>query len=218
MALLKKDNIQSLYPSTNSQFSYTFDGKQSTNKKEQHNNLSKINNSNINKENDETNLVEVDPFEKYSKVDREKIFQKEIKIEYRDKNENKNNPIGMKQNKQKFEWGQHKKLLDYVLRENLLVFIIYTPFLISTTSKALIPYMVGKLLNEVTRVYSDSNVESKNLILLGLIFITCFFGFFRALHTNLLGSKVFCIYKEISLTSLLVTMLLSSKNIKQVIQ
>ncbi|KAL4463264.1 hypothetical protein ABPG74_007265 [Tetrahymena malaccensis] len=177
MVLLKKDNIQSSYPN------------------QQDKNHCIIDYSNKSREKDQTNLVEMDPFEKYSKIDRKKIFEKQIKIEYRDKSEDKN-AIGVSQKKQKFEWGQYKKLLDYVLREKWLVFIIYTPFIISTASQALIPYMVGKLLNEVTKVDSESNVKSTSLILLGLIFITCFFGFFRALYTNLLGSKVYMYLKR----------------------
>ncbi|KAL4463265.1 hypothetical protein ABPG74_007266 [Tetrahymena malaccensis] len=192
MSLLPNEDIQSSQASTarSSFISSNNDNAQGAEKGKEHTiiNFSKF--QKFNEEKTEMDVVEEDAFEKYNKIDKKKVFQKEIKIEYRDKDEDKKGPNGGKSKKQKFEWKLYKKLLDYVMREKWLVFIIYSTLFISTASQTFIPYMVGQLLNEVTKTGSDTNVQSTSLIFLGLILVTCFFGFFRAMYTNLLGNRV----------------------------
>ncbi|KAL4482502.1 hypothetical protein ABPG72_001478 [Tetrahymena utriculariae] len=193
MILLPNEDIQSSQVSTARSSFVSSDGKnniQGGEKGKEHTiiNFSKF--KKFNEEKAEMDIVEEDAFEKYNKIDKKKVFQKEIKIEYREKDEDKKGPNGSKSKKQKFEWKLYKKLLDYVNREKWLVFLIYSTLFISTASQTFIPYMVGQLLNEVTKTGSDTNVQSTSLIFLGLILVTCFFGFFRAMYTNLLGNRV----------------------------
>ncbi|EAR88936.1 ABC-type multidrug transport system, ATPase and permease component (macronuclear) [Tetrahymena thermophila SB210] len=196
MGILQEEDFYSLNTQKTGSLFLNLNSQDTTDVEEKNNYHTIINYSNINEKNYFNNVVEEYTFERNNNIEYQKVIQKEIKIDYKEKDEEKYGYIGKKQNEQKFDWKQYKKLLDYILREKWLVFIIYAPFLISTASQALIPYMIGKLLKEVTKSGSDSNVKSTSLILLGLIFITCFFGFFRALYTNLLGSKVYMYLKR----------------------
>lgn len=82
------------------------------------------------------------------------------------------------------------RLLRYTYRHKMLLVIGNFSLIITSLSLVAIPYLTGQMIDSITKTQSNERLDGLTLQFLGLMVLSGFFGFTRAVSYNLLGEKV----------------------------